>query len=71
MMSAAVSRRDSTLNVDKPRALFRTRLRPMGRLDAYAYDVHPDGQRFLLSTFVEEVASTELTLVVNWPSSVK
>jgi len=36
------------------------------RLDAHPYDVSPDGQRFLVNSFVEETASTAITLMVNW-----
>jgi hypothetical protein len=43
----------------------------MGRLDAYPYDVTPDGQRFIFNTFVEEATSTGLTLVVNWPAALR
>ena len=47
---------------------FKVQLRPVGRLDAYQYDVAADG-RFLLNTFRGEATSSGLTLVVNWPST--
>ena len=47
--------------------LFVTQLRPVGRLDAFPYDVSADGQRFLLNTAVAESGSAPITLVVNWP----
>src|SRR5690606_23143087 len=54
MMSAAVSRQDGRLTFDTPKPLFKVRLRPIGRLDAYPYDVTRDGKRFLFNMFVEE-----------------
>jgi len=46
--------------------LFAVRPRPQVRLDAFPYDVSPDGQRFLVNSFVEETASAAMTLMVNW-----
>jgi Tol biopolymer transport system component len=66
LMAAAISRANGRLTFDTPRPLFHVRLRPTGRLDAYPYDVMPDGQRFLFNTFVEEATSTGLTLVMGW-----
>lgn len=66
VMSAAVVTRHGQLTFDTPQRLFPVRLRPIGRLDAYPYDVTRDGQRFLINMFVEEATSTGLTLVVNW-----
>jgi Tol biopolymer transport system component len=66
IMSAAVSDTGGRLVVAEPVALFKVRLRPVGRLDAYPYDVTADGQRFLFNTFLEEAASTGLTLVLDW-----
>jgi hypothetical protein len=36
------------------------------RLDAYPYDVSPDGQRFVVNTLLEETASSAITLVLDW-----
>lgn len=66
MMAAAVSIHEGRMVFDTPRPLFKVRLRPVGRLDAYNYDVTRDGQRFLFNSFMEEAASTGLTLVINW-----
>ena len=44
-----------------------TRVRPIGRLDAYPYDVSADGQRALINTLVAAPDSVPITLVVNWP----
>ena len=70
LMSVAVSPQGSALKIGNPRALFNVRLRPWSRLDAYPYDVARDG-RFLFNTFVEDAASTGLTLVVNWPKGLR
>ena len=71
MMAAPVSPGVGELKIGDPRQLFSARLRPFGRLDAYAYDVTPDGQRFLLTAFVEEATSTGFNLLVNWPATVR
>jgi Tol biopolymer transport system component len=70
LMAAALSPA-ADVQVGDSRPLFNVRLRPTGRLDAYPYDVTADGQQFLLNTFVEEAASTGLTLLVNWPHLMK
>lgn len=69
-VSVAPAPGPSGLRLGAPSPLFDMRLRPLGRLDAYSYDVSADGQRFLFNTFVEEATSSGLTLVVNWPSAV-
>ena len=65
VMSARISTVNGRLTFDRPQPLFVVRLRPMGRLDGYPFDVGPDG-RFLFNTFVEEATSTGLTLVMGW-----
>jgi hypothetical protein len=67
LMAATVHGDGSAFAVDAVRPLFDTRL---GGL-RYAYDVSPDGQRFLVNTIVEEVTTAPITLVVNWPASLK
>jgi Tol biopolymer transport system component len=71
LMAAAVTTTGDAITIGNPVALFNIKLRPMGRLDAYPYDVTPDGQRFIFNTFVEEATSTGLTLVVNWPAALR
>ena len=66
MMAADVTGENPSIRFGDPKPLFTVRLRPVGRLDAYPYDVTPDGEQFLFNTFVEEAASTGLTLVINW-----
>jgi len=61
-MAAAVSGQESAFEVGAVRPLFDTR--PGG--PRFRYDVSLDGQRFVISTLVEEVASAPITLVVNW-----
>jgi Tol biopolymer transport system component len=72
LTAAAVNGQGTAFQVKAVRPLFKTRPRSRVRLDAYFYDVAPDGQRFLLNTLVEGQASTPpITLVVNWPSLLK
>ena len=54
-----------------PKALFNIRVRTQARLDAYQYDVQPDGQRFLINLFMDEPSSAPITMVINWPEVVK
>jgi Tol biopolymer transport system component len=70
VMAAAVTVEGSSIEIAVPRRLFDVRLRPVGRLDAYSYDVSPDAKEFVFAAFVEEAASTGLTLVLNWERAV-
>jgi serine/threonine protein kinase/Tol biopolymer transport system component len=67
LMAATVHGEGSAFAVDEVRPLFDTRL---GGL-RYAYDVSPDGQRFLVNTIVEDAQAAPITLVVNWPALMK
>ena len=71
LMSAAIKASGDRIEVGAPRALFAIRPRPPVRLDAYPYDVSPDGQRFVVNTLVEDAASSTITVVHNWTSASK
>ena len=72
LMSAAVNGRGPQFEVKSVRPLFQLRPRPRVRLDAYYYDVAPDGGRFLVNTSGEgQATEMPLTLVVNWPAQLK
>jgi Tol biopolymer transport system component/tRNA A-37 threonylcarbamoyl transferase component Bud32 len=49
-----------------PHALFQTRARYTGNI---AYDVAPDGQRFLVNTLVGSEAIPPITVVMNWTAA--
>ena len=66
LMAVAVRVTGERLDVADPRPLFALRPRPPQRLDAYAYDVSPDGQRFVVNTLVDDPASNTITVVLNW-----
>jgi Tol biopolymer transport system component len=66
LMSLAITAAGNRLEVGAPRALFAIRPRPPVRLDAYPYDVSPDGQRFVVNTLMEDAASSIITVVHNW-----
>jgi eukaryotic-like serine/threonine-protein kinase len=52
--------------------LFQTRRRvPVSATDLFSYDVSADGQRFLVNMDVGEVASSPLTVVLNWTAELK
>ena len=66
LMSVPVRTRGERLEVAVPRRLFPVRLRRNSRLDAYQYDLAPDG-RILVNGHLDELASAPITVLVNWP----
>ena len=66
-MAAQVRINGDELTVGDIRPLFKTRLRTRIRLDAYPYDMTPDGQQFLVNKLIEENLSTPLSVIINWP----
>lgn len=58
-----------TADLGPPIALFTTRIAggPVAGTASHMYAAAPDGQRFLvISTRVNEAASSPITLVLNW-----
>jgi hypothetical protein len=47
-------------------ALFETRARYTGN---FAYDVSPDGQRFLINTVAQGEEATPITVVLGWANA--
>jgi Tol biopolymer transport system component len=70
LIATPVDTRTALFHVGAPTRLFTMHPRPTVRLDAYPYDVTPDGQRFLVNTFVEDTTSIALVLIVNWRKSI-
>jgi Tol biopolymer transport system component len=70
LMAVAVQIKGDTLDIAAPRPLFTMRPRPPARLDAYPYDVSPDGRRFVVNALVDEAGSAVITLVFNWTTGV-
>jgi eukaryotic-like serine/threonine-protein kinase len=66
LMAVAIKSTADRIEVAAPRALFAIRPRPPVRLDAYPYDVMPDGQRFVVNALVEDTTSATITVVHNW-----
>ncbi|MGH9334106.1 MAG: protein kinase domain-containing protein [Vicinamibacteria bacterium] len=56
---------EAGLQVGRPAALFQVDAREN------QYDVTPDGQRFLINLSVADAGSLPLTVVVNWPASLR
>ena len=67
MMVAEVKSQRPGLEVATVRPLFEARFVGPG----YPYDVSPDGQRFLVSTPLEQTTPTPITVVVNWSTMLK
>jgi Tol biopolymer transport system component len=66
LMAVAIEARRDRLGLGMPRGLFAIRPRPPVRLDAYPYDVSPDGQRFVVNTLIDDTTSTTITVVIDW-----
>jgi Tol biopolymer transport system component len=66
LMAAAVNGKGASFEVGAVKPLFDTR----ARLMRYPYDVSPDGQRFLINTFPEQVARP-ISVVLNWTAGLK
>jgi hypothetical protein len=69
MMEASVKENGATVAVGEPRELFH-QARGATSLGARSYSVTPDGNRFLVVTAPQRVASP-LTLVTNWTTDLK
>ena len=65
LMAVAVRATGARIALSAPQRLFGLRPRPPVRLDAYAWDVSPDG-RFVVNTLSDEPESTVITIVLNW-----
>jgi Tol biopolymer transport system component len=63
LMAAELRASEGRLEVGRVRVLFQAR--PKRVVIGHVYDVSPDGQRFLISTLIEEKLQP-LTLVTNW-----
>jgi serine/threonine protein kinase len=65
----------SALELGAVRPLFKvdavTNVGGVSFLDGSAYDVTPDGQRFLVNIFLEDTSSHPVTLVLNWDEALK
>ena len=68
LMAAGVRLSDTAAHVGAIQPLFTFQFHRV-RLDAYPYDVSPDG-RFLVNTLVEESAPAAISLLVDWPAAV-
>lgn len=66
LMTVAMKPSGDRLDIGVPHPLFVIRPRLPGRLDAYPYDVSPDGQRFVVNTLIDDTTSTTITVVINW-----
>jgi Tol biopolymer transport system component len=64
MMAAPVSATAEALEAGRPIALYQAR----PKRGSNSFDVTPDGTRLLVNTESEEVPTTPISLVVNWPA---
>jgi hypothetical protein len=47
------------------------RRQPISAQDVFSYDVSGDGQRFLISTKVDEANASSLSVLLNWASEME
>ena len=66
LMAVPVKASADRIAIGEPRRLFAIHPRPRVRLDAYPYDVSPDGQRFVVNALMEDTSATAITIVLNW-----
>lgn len=66
LMAVAMKATRDRLEIGVPQPLFAIRPRSPVRLDAYPYDVSPDGRRFVVNTLTDDTTSTTITVVLNW-----
>jgi eukaryotic-like serine/threonine-protein kinase len=66
LMSVPVTSKGDELEIGAARRMFAVKLRRNSRLDAYQYDIAPDG-RILVNGQLETLESTPITLLWDWP----
>jgi len=70
MMGVPVESGEDFFRPGAPKPLFQTRLEvDPGSTNVVprAYDVTPDGQRFVLNQHVADSTDAPITVIVNWP----
>jgi len=70
LMAVDVTLKNNSFQAGVPRMLFQTRIlgSPGPR---NAYDVSPDGQRFLINTIPDDTAAPPITVITNWNADLK
>jgi len=67
LMAAEVTAVGASFRVGTVRPLFKMAVGG----PRYAYDVSPDGRRFLVNTIIETTTSAPISVVVNWPATMR
>jgi len=67
LTAVAIDGSGSGFHVRGEQRLFVAQPRPRARLDAYAYDVAPDGRRFLINVPVGGSVPAPVTVITHWP----
>jgi hypothetical protein len=70
LVVAQVRRMGGRLEIATPRPLYPLNAREPARLDAYAYDVLPDG-RFVVNRLLAEAGTSAITIVLNWTTALE
>ena len=70
MMAVAIET-EPELSVGTPRTLFEGRFLAVGDQAGSTYDISPDGQRFLMIKREQDLAPTEIVVILNWFEELK
>jgi Tol biopolymer transport system component/tRNA A-37 threonylcarbamoyl transferase component Bud32 len=70
LLAATVRTTNARLQIAPPGLLFPLRARAPVRLDAYAYDVLPDG-RFVVNRLLADPGTSAITVVLNWTTALE
>ena len=71
LMAVDVNTSGGTVQLGIPKALFHAQVlggTGGGALNAWRWDVTPDGQRFLIDTTLDDSGSSPVTVLLNWQS---
>jgi len=74
LMAVDVNTAGGTVQLGIPKALFHASfLGGTGGAPgvAWRWDISPDGKRFLINTAVDDVATSPVTVLLNWPSTLR
>ena len=71
MMVSSVKTTGSELEFGAPKALFKTKMLPVGGSTAHEFDVSPDGQRFLIGTLIGDTKAPPPTVILDWTAALK
>ena len=70
LTACVIRMHDDVVDVGAPTPLFRPKLEPNNTL-RHVFDVAPDGERFLITTPIQDETAARITVVLNWTSTLR